>query len=131
MLTSFFFLDGGYLLDTLPTSDPDQIPLPVFLEEPVDAYVIKNKPASLQCRAAHALQVFFKCNGEAVRSKQHSQQEFVDPMTGIRQIEVKLNVTRNDVEEYFGKDKFKCECFAWSSRGQVRSHPAAVDVACK
>lgn len=31
--------------------------LPVFLAEPLDSYVVKGKPATLQCRAAHALQV--------------------------------------------------------------------------
>ena len=59
------------------------------------------------------------------------QQDFVDPQTGIRNVEASINITRNEVEEYFGKDKFKCECIAWSSRGQIRSQPAAVDVACK
>ncbi|KDR22415.1 Netrin receptor UNC5C, partial [Zootermopsis nevadensis] len=119
------------------SSDGDlhqSVPLPVFLEEPTDSYVIKNKPASLQCRAAHALQVYFRCNGAR---KQHSslansspmQQDFVDPQTGVRNVEASINITRNEVEEYFGKDKFKCECIAWSSRGQIRSQPAAVDVA--
>jgi leucine-rich repeat transmembrane protein FLRT len=59
------------------------------------------------------------------------QQDFVDPQTGIRNVEASINITRNEVEEYFGKDKFQCECIAWSSRGQIRSQPAAVDVACK
>lgn len=59
------------------------------------------------------------------------QQEFVDPMTGVRNVETSLNVTRNEVEEFFGQDKFKCECIAWSSRGQIRSQMAKVDVACK
>jgi len=38
------------------------VSLPVFLEEPIDTYVVKNKPATLICRAAHALNVsrFFK-----------------------------------------------------------------------
>lgn len=42
-----------------PPSDSDHpsVALPVFLEEPTDAYVVKSKPATLQCRAAHALQV--------------------------------------------------------------------------
>lgn len=36
---------------------PNSDNLPVFLLEPKNAYVIKSKPASLQCRAANALQV--------------------------------------------------------------------------
>lgn len=31
--------------------------LPIFLAEPVDTFVVKGKPATLHCRAAHALQV--------------------------------------------------------------------------
>lgn len=58
-------------------------------------------------------------------------QEFVDPMTGVRNVEAAVNITRDDVEEYFAKDKFKCECIAWSSRGHIKSQPAYLDVACK
>lgn len=53
--------DEELLEDPLPPvsggSDLHSVPLPLFLEEPTDTYVIKNKPASLSCRAAHALQV--------------------------------------------------------------------------
>lgn len=106
------------------------LPLPIFLEEPIDTYVIKNKPATLQCKAMHALQLSFKCNGRGSLDDRQ-QSEFVEPQTGIRNVEVNINITREMVEEYFGKDKFKCECIAWSSRGQIKSRPAVVDVACK
>lgn len=36
---------------------PNSDNLPTFLLEPKDSYVIKNKPATLQCRAANALKV--------------------------------------------------------------------------
>nr|CAD7576123.1 unnamed protein product [Timema californicum] len=123
---------------TLATSESELLQhptnLPVFIEEPIHSYVIKNKPAFLQCRAAHALQVYFQCDGSR---KQHGpsanippiQQDFVDPQTGVRNVEASIYITRNDVEEYFGKEKFKCECIAWSSRGQIHSQPATVDVA--
>lgn len=104
---------------------------PLFLEEPEDAYVVKSKAGTLSCRAAHALQLYFVCNGEAVRTKHHSAHEFVDPMTGIRQLEVKIDISRNDVEEYFGLDGYGCECIAWSSFGQVKSRRAKVIVACE
>ena len=87
--------------------------------------------AGQSCRAAHALQLYFTCNGEAVRQKQHSQHEFVDPMTGVRQLEVKADISRNDVEEYFGTDGYGCQCVAWSSFGQVHSRRAKVVVACE
>lgn len=119
-------------MDPLATGRPGgDSAAPLFLEEPEDAYVVKSKAATLSCRAAHALQLYFVCNGEAVRQKHHSAHEFVDPMTGIRQLEVKADVTRNDVEEYFGLDGYGCECIAWSSFGQVKSRRAKVIVACK
>ena len=131
LLNKFLCIQGGILLlDPLATGRPDSA-APIFLEEPEDAYVVKSKPATLSCRAAHALQLNFICNGEAVRSKHHSQHEFVDPMTGIRQLEVKADISRNDVEEYFGLDGFGCECVAWSSFGQVKSRRAKIVVACK
>lgn len=121
---------GGLLLDPLATGRPGS-EAPVLLEEPDDAFVVKSKAATLSCRAAHALQLYFACNGEDVRSRHHSAHEFVEPMTGIRQLEVKVDVTRNDVEEYFGLDGYACECVAWSSYGQVKSRKAKVTVACE
>jgi len=50
---------GDYETATI-TSDTDLIAggsLPIFLAEPVDTFVVKGKPATLHCRAAHALQV--------------------------------------------------------------------------
>ncbi|XP_032682850.1 netrin receptor UNC5C-like isoform X4 [Odontomachus brunneus] len=120
---------GDYETATI-TSDTDLIAgrsLPIFLAEPVDTFVVKGKPATLHCRAAHALQVYFRCNGE--RAERSQQQDFVDPRTGTRVVEVELNVTRNEVEEYFGRERFKCECVAWSGPGQIRGQPATVEVA--
>lgn len=129
-VASFTDVSGGLLLDPLATGRPGS-EAPILLEEPEDAFVVKSKAATLSCRAAHALQLYFACNGEDVRAKHHSAHEFVDPMTGIRQLEVKVDVTRNDVEEYFGLDGYACECVAWSSYGQVKSRKARVTVACE
>nr|XP_010776671.1 PREDICTED: uncharacterized protein LOC104951655 [Notothenia coriiceps] len=52
--------------------------LPHFLEEPVDAYIIKSNPIKLRCQARPALQIFFKCNGEWVHQSQHLSQEHTD-----------------------------------------------------
>lgn len=101
----------------------------MFLLEPQDSYVVKNRPALLQCRAAHTLRMYFKCNG--VKNVDSTVSEFVDPQNGVRIVEAETNVTRDMVEEFFGKEKFKCECHAWSGRGSIKSQPATVEVACK
>ncbi|XP_073951033.1 netrin receptor UNC5B-like [Choristoneura fumiferana] len=100
--------------------------LPIFLLEPENTYVVKSKPATLKCRAANALEVYFKCNGVKTQALNF---EFVDPQTGVRIIEGEHNVTREHVEEYFGNDKYQCSCFAWASRGHIRSQPATVELA--
>ncbi|XP_068630442.1 netrin receptor UNC5C-like isoform X2 [Battus philenor] len=113
-------LSGDHLLQS-STDD-----LPIFLLEPQHAFVVRNKPAMLRCRAANALQVYFKCND--VRSVASTQFEFVDPQSGVRIVEAECNVTRDQVEEYFSEE-FSCTCFAWSSRGDIRSQPAIVKLA--
>ena len=55
MLFSFVAEEGSEEEGDGPlTGMPDNSP-PIILEDPQDAYVIKNKPATLTCRAAHAL----------------------------------------------------------------------------
>lgn len=56
--------------------------LPHFLREPRDTYVVRSNPVQLGCRAAPALQIFFKCNGEWVHQNQHSSHQFRDPDSG-------------------------------------------------
>lgn len=120
---------GDYLPEIYPTEDSVGLQAPTFLEEPKEAYVVKNKAATLSCRASHALEVFFKCNGNRVQYKHHSQSAIVDPMTGIRELEVKIDVTKTEVEELFGQITYSCECYAWSSRGEVKSRKAVIKVA--
>lgn len=131
------FSDGALLDEastTKPTPEQDEslllnTDLPIFLAEPQNAFVVKNRPAVLHCRAAHALKVYFKCNG--ARKVETVENWFVDPQTGVRIVEADTNVTRDMVEEFFGKEKFKCECYAWNGRGNIKSQPATVEVACK
>lgn len=115
-------LSGDHLLQS-STDD-----LPMFLLEPQNGFVVRNKPTTLRCRAANALQVYFKCND--MKSDASTQFEFVDPQSGVRIVEAEYNVTRDQLEDYFG-DRFTCTCFAWSSRGNIRSLPAVLELACK
>ncbi|TWW60861.1 Netrin receptor UNC5D [Takifugu flavidus] len=66
---------GGAQLDTAPSAPGT---LPHFLQEPVDAYIVKSNPIKLRCWAAPALQIFFKCNGEWVHQNEHFSHEFKD-----------------------------------------------------
>lgn len=118
-------------MDPLPTDDPEPSSTPVFLEEPQDTFIVRNKPATLSCKARHALQVYFECNGRLADDRQHDLQEYVNPMTGVRQVEVSVDVTRNDVEKTLGTDTYGCVCYAWSSTGKIKSRRAVISLACE
>ena len=47
-------------LDVLPSGDPSQYALPVFLKEPSDTFVVKSRAATLHCRVAHAIDIHFQ-----------------------------------------------------------------------
>ncbi|XP_055933878.1 netrin receptor UNC5C-like isoform X5 [Argiope bruennichi] len=121
--------DGGLLPDPFPTDDGDTSGHPVFLEEPRDTYVLRSRPATLSCKVRNALQLYFICNDKAVHHRHHSQQEFVDPQTGVRHLEVSVDVNRKEVEEFFGLDGYGCSCVAWSSSGTTKSRRALVKIA--
>ncbi|CAK1604592.1 unnamed protein product [Parnassius mnemosyne] len=110
----------------LPENDETIDGLPIFLLEPKNAYVLRSKPATLLCRAANALQVYFKCND--VRVDKTVQLEHVDPQNGVRVVEAELNVTKNELDEYFG-GRYSCECYAWNSRGRIRSQANYIEFA--
>ncbi|XP_045765200.1 netrin receptor unc-5-like [Maniola jurtina] len=110
----------------LPENDETIDGLPIFLVEPKNSYVLRTKPATLLCRAANALQVFFKCND--VRSDKTVQLDHVDPQNGVRVVEAELNVTRNELDEYFG-GKYSCDCYAWNSKGKIRSQGVFIEYA--
>ncbi|XP_053709920.1 unc-5 netrin receptor Da [Synchiropus splendidus] len=103
--------------------------LPRFLEEPVDAYIIKSNPIKLRCRARPALQIFFKCNGEWVHQSQHLSQEHTDLTTGLKIREVMINVSRQQVEDFHGPEDYWCLCVAWSHLGTSKSRKASVRIA--
>lgn len=46
-------------------------------------------------------------------------------------MEVQLNITREEVQEFFGSERFSCECVAWNRRGPKRSQPSHIEIACE
>ncbi|XP_076348979.1 netrin receptor UNC5C-like isoform X2 [Tachypleus tridentatus] len=121
--------NGGFLLEPLLEEDFEHSTVPIFLEQPQDSYVVRNKPAVIHCKARHALQIYFECNGRLIHHRQHNQQYFVNPMTGIRQLETSADITRKDLENYQGSDIYSCVCHAWSPTGRTRSRKASIRIA--
>lgn len=111
---------------------------PEFLIEPNEKYyVTKSISAEVKCKAK-AVHISFKCANSWIKQDRHVTRESFDSATMKTIVETSIEVTKDEVEEYYGSDGYWCECYA---SDQVPGQPGGytvksekrglIEVACK
>ena len=127
-----------YLPPTTPQpflSKIGSVTKPVFVENPMNSYIVRGASTSLRCKVVHADKAYFSCNGEAMAaSEMHKEVDKIEisqneAMEAINVKTLSLQLNRVDIEEFFGL--YTCRCDAWSAKGMTSSKNATVEVACK
>ena len=106
-------LSGNLLPEVFPDGDPSEYALPVFLESPVDSYASRAQPAVLTCVVAHAVDSYFVCNEERMKSK--TNEPTLDEETKLKARKLTVEIDREAVMDVLGK--FTCQCVASSGKG--------------
>eukprot|EP00105_Crassostrea_gigas_P025237 XP_011445742.1 PREDICTED: netrin receptor UNC5C isoform X3 [Crassostrea gigas] len=126
--TADFFSDSALLGKSRFQDDT-----PKFVQEPDDSYhIVRNKPATVECKAINAVRINFRCAGQFMEPTH--MENIVDQETSTKILSTFVNVERADVEEYFGGD-FWCECFAYNTNigldgvGGIRSKQGTIEIA--
>ncbi|CAG5127977.1 unnamed protein product, partial [Candidula unifasciata] len=101
------------------SSDPLTQGVPEWeLQPEPNYYVVQNVPVTISCRATPAIQVgdlIIRIDRSKVPTKNQVNKEIVDPRTRRKTLESSIVVTKEEVDEYYGKDGYGCECTAWNN----------------
>lgn len=104
--------------------------LPFFHKLPENAYIMKNRPAILKCKAINALDLVFQCLNDTKTNPPTNKESHVNPQSGVRTLEATAEISLAYFEQFF-VSPFHCECIARNSGGEVRSRPATITLARK
>ena len=110
---------------------------PVFVVQPDPTYyVVKSRAVTLRCGARPAVQISVQCAGQWISPARQVNREVVDPATGARYLETRVDVGKEQVEAAARGQDFRCECHAWNNVPNVeplltRSRQTTVHVACE
>uniref|UniRef100_A0A915I2H0 Ig-like domain-containing protein n=1 Tax=Romanomermis culicivorax TaxID=13658 RepID=A0A915I2H0_ROMCU len=107
-------LKNLYIFSSIPMSTTVEGRRPLMLKGPVDAFIVRNHPASLSCRFMFKMITF----SVHVFDSNHENKQGIDEKTGAVYLETRILVHKREVEQYFGSNGFTCECYAYSSSGQ-------------
>ncbi|XP_071128851.1 netrin receptor UNC5C-like isoform X8 [Mytilus edulis] len=125
---------GTDLLQTALLSNAGDSRTPVFIEEPKDHYyIVKNLPITIECRAINVVRIGYRCAGQFQLHER--KREEVDEKSGVKVVISTLEVTRDEVKEYYGSNDFWCECHGYSTpkvfeeEGDIVSSRGIVEVA--
>ncbi|XP_076074921.1 netrin receptor UNC5C-like isoform X1 [Mytilus galloprovincialis] len=115
---------GTDLLQTALLSNAGDSRTPVFIKEPKDHYyIVKNLPIIIECRAINVVRIGYRCAGQW---QLHERKRIeVDQKSGVKVVISTLEVTRDEVKEYYGGD-FWCECHGYSTPKMLQEEGAIV-----
>lgn len=81
------------------------------------------------------VRIGYRCSGQWQLHER--KKEEVDPDSGVKVVISTLEVTREEVKEYYGGNDFWCECHGYTvakmleEEGEIKSSRGTVEVACK